>query len=118
MRREVEVYLGDFDLERVLAWVRAVTGPLTGPDEAGAALVYHTAAGVVVLTPGVEDVFLGVRFEAASLPWRTDVECARAAAAALGGRVRCDPGLDLPGVHPLSDVFLEIADGQESLVTW
>jgi hypothetical protein len=77
----------------------------------GAALVYHTAAGVVVRPPGVEDVFMGVRFEAASLPWRSDVERPPATAAALGSRVRCDPGLDFPGLHPLADVFLEVAVG-------
>ena len=116
-QREVDVYLRDCHIDRAVAWVRANLGPLVGPLNGGESVIYHLAAGAVVFTPGVEgERFLGVWFNTADRPWATDVECARAAAAALGCVVRCDPGSSYPDVHPQSGVFLEIDGTSERLV--
>lgn len=117
-QRDVEVYLRDCPLERAAAWVQAVSGPLVGPLDCGGPVAYHPPAGAVVLTPGVDGAFLGVWFNTPCRPWDTDAECGRAAAEALGCVVRCDPGPHSPEVHPLSDVFLEIAGGSERLLVW
>jgi hypothetical protein len=115
---DVEVYLRDCPLERAVAWVQSVSGPLTGPVDCGGPVAYHPPDGAVVLTPGLDGGFLSVWFNTPRHPWDTDVECGQAAAVALGCVVRCDPGLYCPEVHPLSDVFLEIDGGTERLVEW
>ena len=116
-QREVDVYLRDCPLDRAVAWVRANVGPLVGPLDGGESVMYHPATGAIIFTPGVEDGrFLGVWFNTCHRPWATDIECARAASAALGCVVRCDPGSSYPDVHPQSDVFLEIDGTSERLV--
>ena len=112
------MYLRDCTIDRAVAWVRANVGPLAGPLDGGESVVYHLAAGAVVFTPGVEGgPLLGVWFNTADRPWATDVDCARAAVAALGCVVRCDPGSSYPDVHPQSDVFVEI-DGTSERLVW
>ena len=116
---EVEVYLRGCPAERVLAWVRETVGPLAGPFDCGAATAHHPTAGAVVLTPGIEGgPFLGVWFNTPAGPWATDVECARAAAAALGCVARCDPSREHPELPPGADVWLEVSGGVERLVAW
>lgn len=117
---EIEVYLRDCPTERLVAWLRAVIGPLEDPVEAGAAIVYPSAIGAVVVTPCIEDgPFVGVWFNTNRSPWTTDVDCARQAARELVCTVRCDPGQHYPDVPGwVSDVFLEISGGVEKLVEW
>ena len=117
---EIEVYLRDCPTERLVAWLRAVIGPLEDPVEAGAAIVYPSAIGAVVVTPCIEDgPFVGVWFNTNRSPWTTDVDCARQAARELVCTVRCDPGQHFPEVPRwVSDVFLEISGVVEKLVEW
>jgi hypothetical protein len=118
---EVEVYLRDCPVERVLAWVREAVGPLTGPFDCGGVVAYHpaTGPGAVVVTPSVEGgPFLGVWFNTPARPWATDAECARAAARDLGCVARCDPSREHPELPPGADVWLEVSGGVERLVAW
>lgn len=113
---DVEVFLRECALERAAAWVQSVSGPVSGPLDCGDAVAYHPAEGAVVLTPNVDGGLMSVWFNTPCRPWDTDVECGRAAALALGCTVLCDPGQHYPEVDPLSDVFLEVADGSERLI--
>ena len=117
---EIEVYLRDCPMERLVAWLRSAIGTLEAPEEAGAAVVYASAIGPVVVTPGIEGgPFLGVWFNTPHSPWATDVDCARQVAKELGCTVRCCPGQHFPEVPWwASDQFLEIAGGVEQIVTW
>lgn len=117
---EIEVYLRDCPMERLVAWLRSIIGPLEDPVEAGAAVVYRSAIGPIVVTPSIDDgPFVGVWFNTRCSPWATDVDCGRQAAIELGCTVRCCPGQQFPEV-PLwaSDIFLEISAGVEQLVKW
>jgi hypothetical protein len=117
---EIEIYLRDCPSERLVEWLRSVVGPLKDPVKVGAAVVYPSAVGSVVVTPNIEDgPFVGVWFNTHSSPWGTDVECARQAARELACTVRCCPGQDFPEVpFWVSDTFLEISGGVEQLIKW
>lgn len=103
----------------VVGWLESVAGPLGDPQDGGAAIIYTSAIGPVIVTPDMQPGdFIGIWFNTQRSPWATDVDCAREAAVALGCAVRCDPGSHFPEVPPQSAVFLEIHDGCERLVTW
>ena len=113
----IEIYIRDCPMDRLLAWLESVVGPLRPTVDTDGIVVYATAVGPVIITPAVADgTFVGVCFNSPNTPWDTDVDCARQASRELQCVVRCDPGEHFPDVDPLSDVFLEIADGAEKLV--
>lgn len=115
----IEIFLRDTTLPRLLAWAEARVGPLEWAQEAGASTVYPAACGPVVVTPSMEDgPFIGIWFNSASTPWDTDVDCARDAARELGCTVRCDPGRHYPEIAPQSSVFMEILGDHEQLICW
>jgi hypothetical protein len=117
---EVEVFLRDCARDRLVAWLASVVGPLGEPEAAGDATVYPSAAGPVVVTPGVGGgAFVGVWFNTPRTPWATDADCGRQAARELECAVRCSPGRRFPEAPEwVSDVFLEISGPVEKLVRW
>lgn len=116
---EIEFYIRDCSPERLLAWLESVVGPLAPAEAAGAATVYPSRIGPVVVTPGIEaGPFVGVWFNSPDTPWATDADRARQVAKELGCVVRCCPGQHFPEVPWwASDKFLEIAGGVEQIVT-
>ncbi len=117
---DIEIYVRGCSTERLVAWLESVVGPLGPLEAAGAAIVYPSRIGPVVLTPRIKGgPFVSVWFNSPNTPWATDVDCARQVARELCCVVRCDPGLHFPEA-PLwaSDQFLDIADGVEKIVTW
>ncbi|MCA9314834.1 MAG: hypothetical protein KDB73_05035 [Planctomycetes bacterium] len=118
---DVEVYVRDCPLERALDWARSSLGALRGPFHMDTTTAYQleSGEGAVVFTPSIEDgPFMSVWFNTPSRPWDTDVECARAAVAALACVVRCDPGESIPGVSPHSDMWLELDGNGERVILW
>ena len=118
-QREIEIYLRDCPLDRLVTWLESVVGPLAPVEAGGAALVYRSSIGPIVVTQGIEGgPFVGVWFNSPNTPWATDVDCARQAARELERVVRCCPGPDFPDVPCwVADQFLEIAGGMEQIVT-
>lgn len=115
----LEVYIHGCAVEDVLAWIDARVGLIGGAEEAGDARVYHARCDVVVVTRSVENGWFSVWFKGTTMPWETHVDCARDAAHELGCTVRCEPDHPLgPSAPWWSDVFLELHDGVEQLVTW
>jgi hypothetical protein len=117
---DIEIYVRDCPIERIVAWLETVVGPVGKGEACGEAFAHATSIGTVVITPQIEGgPFVGVWFPTPNSPWLTDVDCGRQAARELGCVVRCDPGQHYPDV-PLwaSDQFLEITGGTERIVTW
>ena len=116
---EIEIFIQDCPLDRALAWVQTLLGPLTGPfDDIGMG-IYHLPLGSIVFTPGVaRGRFLSVWFNTPMRPWDTDIDCARAAAVEFNLVVRCDPGQAYPELSKHSDQFLEITGNEERIVDW
>jgi hypothetical protein len=115
---EIEIYLHNCPLERLVAWLRTVVGPLEEAMPRGNAVVYPSAVGPVVVTTDAGGSFVGVWFNTPRSPWNTDVECARQAANELKCTVRCDPGPHFADASSLSAIFLEISGGNERLTEW
>lgn len=80
-----------------------------------------TLSGVqanAVLFPDMEDGYLSIELSCSPFPWQSTVEFARAAHAALGCEVRCDPG-ELEGHGRLApSEWWSVDTGREGLVTW
>lgn len=117
---EIEFYVRDCPSDRLLAWLESVVGRVAPVEAAGAATIYSSRIGPVVVTFRIEGgPFVGVWFNSPDTPWATDVDCGRQAARELGCVVRCCPGEHFPEVPWwASDKFLEIACGVEQMITW
>jgi len=117
---DVEIFVRDCPIERVLDWARSSVGALSGPFPTATTIAYHldVGDGALVFTPNMDDgPFMSVWFNTQSRPWATDVDCARAAARALGCAVRCDAS-SIPGVSPHSDMVLEVDGDEERVILW
>lgn len=71
------------------------------------------STSVVIHFPGGDYTSCWIR---GPVRWKTSVQLAREYAAKRGGKILCDPGLEFPQVHPLSDGFLQIHNGIETIV--
>ncbi len=114
----IEILVRNCPTPRLLAWLVRVVGPLEEPTRAGDCTVLAASVGPVVLTAQVgREPITSVWFNAVSTPWPSDAACARQAAHELNSVVLCDPGPEYPGVHPGSDIWLQIdAQGEECLI--
>jgi hypothetical protein len=112
---DVEIYLRDCPPKRIMAWVESVAGALKSTHDEDGRAIYDSSIGVVVITQQIEDQPLtSVWFNTPRTPWASDVECARAAAAALGCVTLCSPGDEYPDAE--EDELLEIDGDKEQLV--
>lgn len=87
-----ECFLREPSMRALQAWLTTRLGALRATSREGDVSFFRSAAGVAVtVTPDIEQgPFTSVYVVGGDdLPWRTDVELARDAAAALGGVVRC-----------------------------
>ena len=116
---DIEIYVRDCAIEKLLAWARSRLGRLDPPESVdGAVTVYPSLTGRLVVTSGIEDDFISLWFNTPTSPWDTDVDCARDAARELGCTVRCDPGSHFPEAGRQSSIFLEIVGGRERPILW
>jgi hypothetical protein len=106
-------------MDKLVEWLTNLFGNLEPSVEAGDFDVFQSKIGPIIVTSAIEDSeFISVWFNTPNTPWPTDVECARKASIDLECVVRCDPGQHFPDVPVESDIFLEIENKVESLVTW
>lgn len=82
-------------------------------NEEGFRVLETATTKVVISNPSGEGASCWIRGPAR---WKTSAELARAYGAKRGGRILCDPGPDYPEIHPLSDGFLQIQNGIETIV--
>lgn len=112
----IEIVVRDCPPDRLTAWLSAIAGPMDPPIDARRTAVYRTRLGPMIVQPGIGGPgSVAIWFNAAELPWPSSAACARLAAQALGCALVCDPGVEYPGVDPLSPVLLEVSAAGERL---
>lgn len=123
--RDLEIYIRDLKSLAVSEWLANHLDQLELDDGRGDAQAikgigqYLNTAVTVSLYPGA----FGKRFtclviEGASLPWNTDLECARSAWRAMETEVRCSPGDWKEGEPVEDDKWWRLDSRGEQLVVW
>ena len=113
--KEVAIYVS-CPLERLIAWLNVLVGPLEESARVAETFFYQSSVGPVVVICVQDHPFIDVCFHTHNSPWTTHVDFGRQAARELGCMVRCEPGHYYPEVDPLSNVWLEINADQERLI--
>ena len=114
---EIEIYIEEASLESVMLWVKScveiISSKIMDDDMEVFDVVYEGEKFPVTVQP-IPDrpPCIGVWFNGEKTPWKSDVECARAAHKNLGVPVLCDPGEE----YPLPQQFLKITKTGESVV--
>ncbi|WP_158774935.1 hypothetical protein [Cobetia sp. L2A1] len=119
---DIEIYLKPLSIEALGAWLGEQFGQVVVFQPAGrlqhrARLTRDGNDIALLVVEKVANGFASLWFDSAATPWARDVDCARAAAAALQVESRCSLGSWQPGDEP--DRFYRILpDGSEEAFTW
>jgi len=114
--KSVDAYVFVAEPDSVAEVVAAAVGSPYSCERVGD-FWFYTIAGCQLVTNPSEGGYFCFSLIDCDL-WESDVEFARFLASATGRSVRCDPGSAFPEVSPYSDTFLQIENGNESLVDW
>ncbi|MCM2972328.1 hypothetical protein [Larsenimonas suaedae] len=119
---DIEIYLAPIDKDAILAWLNETFSQTRDWQPSGKGkwrTLFTMAEGElpVLLIENAADRFSSLWLDSSATPWPRDVDCARAAQAALGVEVRCSLGGWQPGDEP--DRFYRVkAGGEEEVFHW
>lgn len=116
---DIEIYLRDAEHPAIATWLSAAIGPCSPWQQKGQ--TYKCMAGKIPVTwlPKAVGKWHSLLLESADTPWADDLECARAACAALGVEVRCAPGGWSEEESPEeADRWLRVSSDGVETITW
>lgn len=114
---DIEAYVQTTDLAAIVSVLSSPVGELA-PDPADPPdfKSYSNGAVILIVQPS-EDGFLSVWLRGCNI-WPSCAHLARYLSKQLACQARCDPGDEYPQVSPHSNIFLQVENGNESLVAW
>lgn len=86
---DIELYLMKAEPAAVSAWLEQALGQLTVKKSASGRHHWYVAGMDIFFNENAEKNFASLWFKQNETPWLTDLDCARAAHAALGCEIRC-----------------------------
>ncbi|MBF7729686.1 hypothetical protein [Pseudomonas sp. N040] len=116
---DIEIYLKDAEHPAVASWLATAIGPCTAWQQKGQ--TYKCMAGSIPVTwlPRAVGKWHSLLLDSDATPWANDLECARAAFAALGVEVRCAPGgWDEEESDEQADSWIRISSDGEETIVW
>ncbi|MHB0938043.1 MAG: hypothetical protein ACYDCO_13550 [Armatimonadota bacterium] len=115
---DIEAYVTGTTVEAIAEVLTSALPGLTYESHPLENVTVYTAQNTTVrLSTGIQDGFIGVWMTGAT-PWHTDVALARFLSERLHCMARCDPSAIRPDLAFVTNTFLEIEEGKESLVEW
>lgn len=121
MQNDVEIYLHKHTPVQIIEWITSTFGhppeTLSSATKGTVRLRIQNPNGTTIPVMLVQrGAWHSVWFDSNQTPWATDLDCARAAVAALGGIARCSDGGWQEGDDP--DQFLEVSTEGVTTVIW
>lgn len=124
---DLEIYVRDLQPERLVAWLEANFDDLEEPLVEtgnrpgllkGRARYLSYSVRITVYPQAFGKAFSSVLLEGESLPWNSDLDCARSAWRAMDGEVRCSPGEWKEGDPVEESQWWRLDHRGEQLVVW
>lgn len=122
--QDLEIYIRDLEPGQVSAWLEVHVDKLDLDDSDTAKVAkgfaeYEGGRLRITLYPGAFGKrFTSLVLEGDSLPWNSDLDCARSAWRAMETEIRCSPG-DWKEGDPVEDEkWWRLDDRGEKLVVW
>jgi len=118
---DLEIYVKGDDIGAMIQWLESTLGKadIQQSNKQGAKLVCHNQQQpipIVIVKNAGKTGFTSIWFDSRTLPWKDDVECGRAAFAALQKTVRCIDSVWQSGDDP--DRWLEVSSTGETIINW
>lgn len=115
---DIEIYIMKADAESVQAWLNTVFDAVTASKNGLWHCEYQGKSAEVQLTLQAEKNFASLWFKQNHTPWKTDLDCARAAHAALDVEVRCQAS-DWKESEGVSNAgWVKLLRGEEKPFEW
>lgn len=122
--QDLEIYVRDLEPGSVSGWLESQLDEVQLDDADVARVVkgqgrYGSAGIRITLYPGVSGKrFTSILLEGESLPWSSDLACARSAWRAMDTEIRCSPGEWKEGDPVDGDKWWRLDHRGEQLVVW
>ncbi len=118
---DIEIYIKNCALQQIVDWLEAhceqlLIGKKTGDINHYTAVFTTGKVPVLIHEKVVGKAWSSVWFDGDCTPWQTDLDCARAAAAALNTQIRCIASGWQEGDDP--DEWWKVENGETSQIQW
>jgi len=114
---DIEIYILNASADDLATWLSTVFEQVT-PSNDGWHCLYQGKALDVQFTPKIQKNFSSLWFKQNHTPWLTDLDCARAAHAALSAEVRCQDSSWQEEEGETNGGWIKLIRGEEKSFEW
>lgn len=118
---DIEIYIKNCSLQQIEGWLNSCADALIVGKKSGEISHYTAVFAAAKIPVMIHEKVVGkawcsVWFDGDATPWATDLECARAASAALNTQIRCIASGWQEGDDP--DEWWKVENGETSQIQW